>query len=636
MNYVNENTGTLRNWVRVTYLCNNNCIFCLDRHSHDGSCVPDNEIKTRFLEGIKKGSSHLIISGGEATIHPKFIELIRFGKKIGYHAIQTITNGRLFSYQAFLTQCIEAGLSEITFSLHGHNPALHDYLTGVPGSFKQALQGLDNVLKDNRVIVNIDICINRQNIPFLPEILAFFHNRGVNEFDLLFPVPFGSAWQGHNRAKIFYPIQDYCQPINAAINLAKENHFQIWFNRFPPPYLEGNEDLIQSPLKLRDEVRGRFEELNFWLQRGITISCCQEERCEHCYIQNFCQYLKTIRSQYLNQEIDGIKIDLRQSEQNGMDLNQYQYKYLWLKAKNLQQLTDIIVGFDLTDSNSKLIFQLDDYTGFCQLLHHFPIDIARLERVYLSKKSDIETLLSKNNDIELLLSKNPNFRLYIFLSQATADFFQKGPGSEQLPLVRNGSGQKQLPLVLVKRNSLDTQGYNCFDLNQFFQNHSFSSLATENIPPCIGGKIPHKRLNILDSSILAGKSNDLSEKEKSAVTETSNDQNKKPITVGDPAFLKGMRKFGSKYSPEMLSKNRFAPLDLFALTEQYIGEHYYSKSIRCQTCSYNNQCEGMHISYISKMGYKVLQPEPRNSSTDDKRPSERLENLDLAEFEQDR
>jgi len=90
MNYVNENTGTLRNWVRVTYLCNNNCIFCLDRHSHDGSCVPDNEIKTRFLEGIKKGSSHLIISGGEATIHPKFIELIRFGKKIGYHAIQTI------------------------------------------------------------------------------------------------------------------------------------------------------------------------------------------------------------------------------------------------------------------------------------------------------------------------------------------------------------------------------------------------------------------------------------------------------------------------------------------------------------------------------------------------------------------
>jgi MoaA/NifB/PqqE/SkfB family radical SAM enzyme len=48
----------------------------------------------------------------------------------GYPKIQTVTNGRMFSYPEFLHRCVDAGLSEITFSINGTNAKIHDALVG--------------------------------------------------------------------------------------------------------------------------------------------------------------------------------------------------------------------------------------------------------------------------------------------------------------------------------------------------------------------------------------------------------------------------------------------------------------------------------------------------------------------------
>ena len=46
-----------RNWVRLTYDCNNGCIFCLDSQAHDGDMRDRNEIKEQILDGRKKGAT---------------------------------------------------------------------------------------------------------------------------------------------------------------------------------------------------------------------------------------------------------------------------------------------------------------------------------------------------------------------------------------------------------------------------------------------------------------------------------------------------------------------------------------------------------------------------------------------------
>ncbi|MDP1852655.1 MAG: radical SAM protein [Candidatus Omnitrophota bacterium] len=277
-----------RHWVRLTRGCNNRCLFCLDKEAHDGSVIPLEKIKADLQKGRGLGIRRVVLSGGEPTIHPDFFNIVNMARTLGYSHIQVITNGRMFAYQSFLKQAIESGVSEITFSLHGHNSRLHDQQTKVPGSFQQSLVALVNALKEKDLIVSVDIVINKINVMYLASILEFFINLGVYEFDLLQVIPFGQAWA--KRDILFYDIQKSIKFLRKAFMLSKDPRLHIWTNRFPPQYLEGFEYLIQHPAKLYDEVGGRKDMFNNFLFKGKVMDC-KGLRCRFCFLENFCKDL---------------------------------------------------------------------------------------------------------------------------------------------------------------------------------------------------------------------------------------------------------------------------------------------------------------------------------------------------------
>ena len=86
-----------RNWVRLTFDCNNRCTISLDTDTHEGEIRERDDVKRQILDGRASGATRLILSGGEPTIHPSYIDFIRLGARAGYGKIQTVTNGRLFS-----------------------------------------------------------------------------------------------------------------------------------------------------------------------------------------------------------------------------------------------------------------------------------------------------------------------------------------------------------------------------------------------------------------------------------------------------------------------------------------------------------------------------------------------------------
>ena len=283
-----------RFWVRLTKKCNNRCIFCLDSEVQDGSVIPFSEIQNQLIEGRKEKFDRLILSGGEPTLHPQFLEIVKEGKKLGYKKIQVISNGRMFMYKDFLMEGVRNGISEITFSIHGHTPEIHDRLTQIEGSFFQSILGLRNALKVSNLIVSVDIVINKLNYKYLPEILNFFISLGVREFDLLQVVPFGRAWE--NRKKVFYDIKKALPYLKKTFEISKEKGVFIWTNRFPAQYLEGFEYLIQSPKKIFDEVNGRKELFWKFLKEGKMMDCFGE-RCRFCFLESFCQDLIKIKKE---------------------------------------------------------------------------------------------------------------------------------------------------------------------------------------------------------------------------------------------------------------------------------------------------------------------------------------------------
>ncbi len=326
-----------RVWIRLTRCCNNRCIFCLDSENQDGSVIPFKKIEHQLKRGREENIERVVFSGGEPTLHPEFIKIIKKAKDLGYQHIQVITNGRLFMYPDFLKKTVRAGVNEITFSIHGHTKNLHEKQTQIKGSFQQTLLGLNNALKIPGLIVNIDIVVNKINVKYLYEMLCFFINLGVHEFELLQVMPFGRAWE--NRKKVLYDIKKVYPSLKKVFSLSKNPSLFLWCNRFPPSFLEGFEELIQHPLKLFDEIEGRKEMFEEFLKEEKIMDCFGE-RCQYCFLENFCKDLielkkkRFLHSKPLPKCLQGMKINIEKRKlKYKKSLSIYKILYFYLKHR---------------------------------------------------------------------------------------------------------------------------------------------------------------------------------------------------------------------------------------------------------------------------------------------------------------
>lgn len=276
-----------KHWVRLVTACNSRCVFCLDTDTPRGVYLLDEDVRRELRRGRDElHADKVILSGGEGSLHPKFVDFVRYAKEIGYNRVQTVSNGLMFSQREFYKAAVEAGLGEITFSLHGHTAELHDRLTGTQGAFHKLMKGMMRAIREGRIIVNVDVCINKQNVAYIDQIVDLCLSVGVHEFDLLHVIPQGVAFE--NRNDLFYDPVEHLPRLQKVFRLNRHPGVVIWTNRFPVEYLEGLEDLIQDPHKMLDEVNGRRHQVKRYLDEGVPLECRDKERCQYCFIEPFC------------------------------------------------------------------------------------------------------------------------------------------------------------------------------------------------------------------------------------------------------------------------------------------------------------------------------------------------------------
>lgn len=462
-----------RNWVRLSFDCNNRCTFCLDSHAHHGTMRDNSEIKIQIVEGRRKGAQRLILSGGEPTMHPNFLDFVKLGKLAGYRKIQTVTNGRMFAYPEFLATAAKNGLDEITFSLHGHTAKLHDALVGVRGAFDEETRGLKAALAAGVFIINIDIVINKQNIRHLPDMLETFIGWGVKEFDLLHIIPFGDAW-GSARDHLFYDLQGNLEHLQRAFAYARRPDIHIWLNRFPPPYAEGFEDLIQDPYKLNDEVRGRREEFDRYLSLGEKLSCREPARCRYCYLQSLCDGLDDTLAVHRGPEVEVLRIDAPLPRSARLP----PAERVRVVAPDLARAKALLADAPAGD----LELELEDYTGF-------DASIDDGGRVF--GRSVAACYVNTPEEMTRLLASPHSFEVRVFLTRETEGAIV----ALDAPPPR---------LVLAQRNYdrvSDAHAHD-IDLGQFFSSYG-PRVPVENVPACIAGRPVRPAPRLLDAATLA-------------------------------------------------------------------------------------------------------------------------------------
>lgn len=275
-----------KHWVRAVTACNSRCVFCLDSDTPRGVFLSAEDVRADLRRGRERGATRVVISGGEASLHPEFMAFVAYARELGYRKIQTVTNGYFFGDDAFLKGALDAGLGEITYSLHGHTAALHDRLTGTPGAFRRITRAIVRSIEDGRPVVNVDVCINKQNVAVLDQIVELAMALGVRELDLLHVIPQASAFE--NRDDLFYDPREHLSVLHKVFRLARHPRVTIWTNRFPVSFLEGLEDLIQDPHKMLDEINGRRFMVQRYLDHGVPFDCRDPERCKHCFVAPMC------------------------------------------------------------------------------------------------------------------------------------------------------------------------------------------------------------------------------------------------------------------------------------------------------------------------------------------------------------
>ena len=142
------------------YRCNNRCRFCMEANKRDLPVSKTSEIQREMFKARQRGTDYLELIGGEMTIRPDIVRLIKFAKKLGFSKIMMATNGRMYSYSELAEAILKAGLNSLVFSIHGHTSKLHDWLTQVPGSFSQLNKGVRNVRKISKKL-GLDIYLWR-------------------------------------------------------------------------------------------------------------------------------------------------------------------------------------------------------------------------------------------------------------------------------------------------------------------------------------------------------------------------------------------------------------------------------------------------------------------------------------------
>ncbi len=132
--------------------CNNRCLMCTN--PPDFYRQADLYEKDKILGRIRVASQKekqpesLLLTGGEPTIHPNFLEILAETRKLLPETqIKILTNGRTFFYENFAREVLATPNLSLTFSFCGPRAEVHDAVVRSKGSFEQAAAGLKNVLR---------------------------------------------------------------------------------------------------------------------------------------------------------------------------------------------------------------------------------------------------------------------------------------------------------------------------------------------------------------------------------------------------------------------------------------------------------------------------------------------------------
>jgi len=128
---------TMMGVIDLTNRCNLKCPICFATADASGYVYEPSfeQVKEMMLNLYNLKPAHtpcLQFSGGEPTLHPKFFDIIKEARKIGFGQIQIATNGIKLTDEDFAKKSSEAGLNTLYLQFDGVTDDIYTKMRGRP------------------------------------------------------------------------------------------------------------------------------------------------------------------------------------------------------------------------------------------------------------------------------------------------------------------------------------------------------------------------------------------------------------------------------------------------------------------------------------------------------------------------
>jgi len=176
--------------IEFSRACNFRCVYCyLDDHRAHIDELSRSEIREVILQAKDLGARKIIILGGEPSIYPHLIEMLRFLGSQGLE-IEMFTNGS--GVTAELASVLAEEKARVVIKMNSRRAEVQDRLAGKKGAFACISQALETLQRAGypspELFLAASTVICRQNIDELPALWQWLREQGIEPyFEILTP-----------------------------------------------------------------------------------------------------------------------------------------------------------------------------------------------------------------------------------------------------------------------------------------------------------------------------------------------------------------------------------------------------------------------------------------------------------------
>lgn len=241
----------------ITTVCDQQCVFCSEwplMKTYGKHPISYATIAKTLIRKRRDGCSFVTFTGGEPTVHPRFLDILKVAKRLEYHT-SIITDASRLADKRFALAALPF-INEISISIHGDCAQIHDPLAGSPGSFKRVMRALANIaaFKAGRLrsapFIRTNMVLTKSNVDRSLKTAQLVASLGfVWQFNVSNVGPLGNAFR--NYLSIAPRLRDIAPTVAPLCALSERTGMKVQFYRIPLCILGGREDLSDNAPRIK-------------------------------------------------------------------------------------------------------------------------------------------------------------------------------------------------------------------------------------------------------------------------------------------------------------------------------------------------------------------------------------------------